>query len=220
MDSRITFKVITAAQRIPLVNLGAGTQASPAEGVDLVARAMTMNCDRWVTGDPAAADKTKKVAFSAVYLLAQQRLLVRRDSPARSIEALAAAKARVCAPKGSTSLAKIQTVAGVQPVAVDIHSDCLALWQEGEVDAITGDDAILAGFKDQDPQAVVVGESLEAEPYGLAVSVEHPEFVQFVNAVLASPAARADWTKAYNTYLAAALGPPTAPVPDYSRPLP
>jgi polar amino acid transport system substrate-binding protein len=206
----IQFKVITAAQRIPLVNTGAGAAGASADGVDMVARAMTMNCDRWT-----------QVAFSTPYLVAQQQLLVRSDvAGTTTIESLAKNKQKVCAPAGSTSLANLAQYPGVQPVAVAIHSDCLALWQEGQVDAITGDNAILAGFAAQDPRAVIVGKPLEQEPYGLAISLKHKEFVQFVNAFLASPAGHAAWTSAYTgSGLSDAKGLPTLaqPAPNYGR---
>lgn len=199
---RIRFKVITAAQRTPLVNDGVDK-----DGVDLVARAMTMTCDRW-----------KQVNFSAVYFRADQIMMVRGGSTDVTTAQLATAKKRVCAPTGSTSLDKIKTFQGIRPVAVDIHSDCLALLQEGRVDAITGDDAILAGFKDQDPRATLGTEKLGAQPYGLAIAKTHPEFARFVNAVLAGPTGRAAWTKAYaESGLSATLGPKTQPTPAYGR---
>jgi polar amino acid transport system substrate-binding protein len=207
-DSTLRFKVITAAQRIPLVTTGAGAKGAPQEGVDMVARAMTMNCERW-----------KQVAFSTPYFIAQQQLLVRSDvAKTTTIDSLAENKQKVCAPTGSTSLSNLSNYPGVVPVAVAIHSDCLALWQEGQVDAITGDNAILAGFAAQDPSATVIGKALEQEPYGLAISLKHKEFVKFVNAILASPAGRAAWTQAYTgSGLAAALPGVTHPAPDYGR---
>jgi len=201
----IQFRVITDAQRIPLVNEGVA-----AGGVDMVARAMTITCDRWT-----------KVAFSTPYLLAQQQLLVGTNLPSTTtIASLAKTGAKVCAPAASTSLSTLSKYPGVQPVAVTIHSDCLALWQEGQVDAITGDNVILAGFAAQDPRAQIVGPSLEAEPYGVAISLQHKEFVRFVNAVLASPAGHKAWTAAYTgSGLAAAKGilAMTQPAPDYGR---
>lgn len=211
-DTHIRFRVITAAQRMPLVNEGAGTRGESGAGVDLVARAMTMTCDRWNNSDP-----TQRVAFSSVYLMAHQRLLVRKSPRPTSLEALASAKARVCAPKGSTSLERIGQVDGITPVPVAIHSDCLALWQEGKVDAITGDDTILAGFAAQDPSADVVGTPLEDEPYGLAVATDHPEFARFINTVLARARADGTWDALYAKWLQPSLGPASAPEPDYGR---
>lgn len=213
-ENKIHFRVITAGQRIPLVNEGAGTSSQSAAGVDMIARAMTMTCSRW-----SGTDENKRVAFSSVYLMAHQRLLVRKDSGLTSLQALADAGAKVCAPRASTSLERISGVEGISPVPAAIHSDCLALWQEGEVEAITGDDAILAGFAAQDPSAIVVGEPLEDEPYGLAVAADHPEFARFLNNVLAQARADGTWSRLYTQWLQPSLGRATPPVPDYSRPL-
>jgi polar amino acid transport system substrate-binding protein len=209
--SVLHLKVITGGQRFTLVNEGAGTKAAALDGVDLVARAVTMTCDRWSNADPA-----KRAAFSSVYLLAHQRLLVRRGSGV-TIDQLQASKARVCAPTGSTSLANLAKFSGIQPVGVEIHSDCLALWQEGRVDAITGDDAILAGFQAQDPHAEIVGDPLEDEPYGLAVAAAHPEFARFLNAVLEQLRGNGAWQASYDRWLKVGLGSATPPVPQYGR---
>jgi polar amino acid transport system substrate-binding protein len=223
-ENAIRFRVITAGQRIPLANTGAGTASAPKDGVDMVARAMTMTCDRW-----ANADTSKRVAFSSVYLMAHQRLMVRSDSSARSVADLRKAKAKeeakaeegvkakVCAPVGSTSVANIAKYPGVQPVPVEIHSDCLALWQEGKVDAITGDDAILAGFQAQDPHAKIVGESLEDEPYGLAVASAHPEFARYLNAVLVTMRSDGTWQRLYAAWLQGPLGKSGPPAANHSR---
>ena len=65
------------------------------------------------------------------------------------------------------------------------------LFQRGEVDAITGDDTVLAGLADQDPFAEVVqAPAFTAEPYGLGVNQKHVDFVRFVNGVLERHARR------------------------------
>lgn len=211
-DSVLRLKVITAAQRFTFVNTGAGTRQAPLPGVDLVARAVTMNCARWTDPDPA-----KHAAFSSVYLLAHQKLLVRAGSGVNGVADLQRTGARVCAPAGSTSLDNIRSYRGITAVSMAIHSDCLALWQEGKVDAITGDDAILAGFSDQDPHAAVVGASLEEEPYGLAVAAAHPEFARYLNAVLDQLRGNGTWQQLYDTWLRRALGSAGPPAPQYGR---
>jgi polar amino acid transport system substrate-binding protein len=94
-------------------------------------------------------------------------------------------------------------------------------WQQGAVDAIAADDAILAGLAQQDSSAVVTGPSdVEQEPYGLAINKTHKDFVQFVNAVLDRVRSDGTWQRAYQgSGLQDILGPRTPPKPDYSRPL-
>ena len=194
---KIQLRVITAAQRLPLLENGS---------VDIVARNMTITCARW-----------KDIAFSTEYYRAGQKVLVQLGSPARSMADLKGKK--VCAPTGSTSMDTLRTFPGLVPVGADTHTGCLALFQEGQVDAITGDDTVLAGLAAQDPYAhVVQGKAFTAEPYGLGVAKTHPDFVRFVNAVLARMRADGQWTRAYARWLAPSLGPaPAPPVAVYGR---
>jgi polar amino acid transport system substrate-binding protein len=205
--NKIEFRVITTAQRIPALIEGPPTTKSPtANGVDIVARAMTITCARW-----------QQIDFSTEYYLAGQKVLVAKGSPVKAMEDLKGKK--VCAPKGSTSMDKLRTFTGLIPVGSDTHTGCLVLFQQGKVDAITGDDTILAGLAAQDPYAFVVkAPAFTEEPYGLGISREHPDFVKFVNGVLAQMRSDGQWTTAYNTWLTAALGPaPTPPAAIYGR---
>jgi polar amino acid transport system substrate-binding protein len=195
--NKIEFRVITTAQRITVLTDGS---------VDIVARAMTINCTRWT-----------QIDFSTEYYLAGQKVLVAKGSTAKGMEDLKGKK--VCAPKGSTSMDKLKTFAGLVPVGADTHTGCLVLFQQGKVDAITGDDTILAGLAAQDPYAVVVkAPAFTKEPYGLGISQKHPDFVRFVNGVLEQMRTDGQWTAAYNTWLKGALGPaPAPPAPVYGR---
>ena len=193
---KIELRVITAAQRIPVLQ-----DAS----VDVVARAMTITCARW-----------EQIAFSAEYYRAGQKVLVPLGSTATSLTDLAAK--RVCAPAGSTSLDKLKDFSQVVPVSADTHTGCLVKFQDGEVDAITGDDTVLAGLAAQDPYAQVVGQAFTAEPYGLGINKSNVDLVRFVNAVLAQAEADGRWKQSYDHWLAAALGAaPAPPVPAYGR---
>jgi polar amino acid transport system substrate-binding protein len=188
--NKIEFRVITTAQRIPVLTDGS---------VDIVARAMTINCTRW-----------QQIDFSTEYYLAGQKVLVAKGSTAKSMADLKGKK--VCAPVGSTSMDKLKTFPGLVPVGSDTHTGCLVLFQQGKVDAITGDDTVLAGLAAQDPYAVVVkAPAFTQEPYGLGISKSHPEFVKFVNGVLQQMRTDGQWTAAYDTWLKGALGPAPAP---------
>jgi polar amino acid transport system substrate-binding protein len=188
--NKIEFRVITTAQRIPVLTDGS---------VDIVARAMTINCARWA-----------QIDFSTEYYLAGQKVLVAKGAPVNRMEDLKGKK--VCAPVGSTSMDKLKTFAGLVPVGSDTHTGCLVLFQQGKVDAITGDDTILAGLAAQDPYAVVVkAPAFTEEPYGLGISKSQPDFVRFVNGVLQQMRTDGQWATAYNTWLKGALGPAPAP---------
>jgi polar amino acid transport system substrate-binding protein len=206
--AHLVFKTINAAQRIDLLQ---------KSQIDMVARAMSMTCDRW-----------NQVAFSEPYFLATQRVLVRNGSKEISLQALSdagkapgATKRKVCATSGSTSIQRLTTKAypGIQPVGVALTTDCLVLWQQGQVDAITGDDAILAGLKQQDPAAEVTGpQNVGAEPYGLAVKKENVDFVRFLNALLEQMRSNGDWQRAFvDSGLQAVLKTKSQPPADFSR---
>ena len=61
----------------------------------------------------------------------------------------------MCVAKGSTNFDNMKNYPDVIRVPVDDISDCMVLFQQGEVDAVTGDDTVLAGFVAQDPYAKV-----------------------------------------------------------------
>lgn len=191
-------KVITAAQRIPALQNG---------DVDIVARNMTINCDRW-----------KSIAFSTEYYRSGQKIMVRKGSKANSLSDLAGQK--VCAPRGTSSMDNLVKLAPkAVAVGADSHTGCLALFQQGEVAAITGDDTVLAGLAAQDPYAVVPEQkAFTAEPYGLGIPAKNVDFVRFVNARLEQLRSNGGWTDIYNRWLKEPLGPaPNPPKAVYGR---
>lgn len=196
---RLQFRVITSGQRLEVLESGE---------VDLVARAFTMTCERW-----------ESIAFSAEYYHAGQKVLVAASSEAQGLEDLEALGGqRVCAPAGTTTLTRLADYPEIEAVSAPTHSQCLALFQQGQVEAITGDDTILAGFAAQDPYAVVVGEAISEEPYGIGVPAGNVDMVQFVNTVLAQLVDDGTWEQIYDRWLGEPLGPaPAPPTPVYGR---
>ncbi len=195
-NTRIQFVAITAAQRIPFVQSGQ---------VDIVADTMTINCAR-----------DQQVDFSSVYYDAGQRILVPDNSTITSSAGLGGK--RVCAAAGSTSIDNVlnESITGAKvppiPVSVNQWADCLVALQSGTVDAVSTDDTILAGLAVQDPLTKIVGPKFTDEPYGMAISQNHPDFVRFVNGVLQQMRTNGTWTSIWNHWLAAAgLGPTPAP---------
>jgi polar amino acid transport system substrate-binding protein len=200
---KLELRVITAAQRLPVLEDGS---------VDIVARNMTITCARW-----------KDIAFSSEYYRSGQKVMVRLGDTTASGGRITGmrdlAGKKVCAPNGSTSMDELRTFPGLQPVGADTHTGCLVLFQQGKVDAITGDDTVLAGLAAQDPYAhVVQAPAFTAEPYGLGIGKGNVDFVRFVNGVLAELRADGRWQKSYNRWLADALGKaPNPPAAVYGR---
>jgi polar amino acid transport system substrate-binding protein len=187
----IQFRAVTTAERIPAVEQGL---------VDVSADAITITCER-----------RQQVDFSTVYYDAGQKLLVPRDSTATGLADMAGK--RVCATIGSTSL---QTLESLQPRAIPYpvqqRTDCLVALQEGRADAVTSDDSILLGFKAQDPNTEIIGSRFANEPYGMAINKDHPDFVRFVNGVLARMRADGSWRRIVTRWLGG-LGPVSGPPP-------
>jgi polar amino acid transport system substrate-binding protein len=193
-DTHIEYRAVTNAQRIPDVQSSA---------VDLVAHTMTINCAR-----------RQLVDFSSVYYDAGQKVLVRTDSTAQTVNDLGGKK--VCAPLGTTSIDNLGKVAS-HPIAVGMvdETDCLVAFQQGEVDAISTDDTVLAGMAAQDPYAKVVGPRFSDEPYGLAINLSHPDFTRFVNAVLDRMRSDGTWAAIYNRWLGRFGSAPAPPQAKY-----
>lgn len=198
-DAKVELRVITAANRIPVLQEGE---------VDIVVRNMTMNCDRWT-----------QVAFSAVYYESGQKLLIRKGVGIKGFGDLAGK--RVCAPLSTTSMDNLLRLAPKAiPVGAANHSGCLVALQQGDADAITGDDTVLAGLAAQDPYAQVLqGKAVTEEPYGVAMNADDVDLARFVNGVLEKSREDGSWLKSYNTWLLPTLGKESGvqPTPRYGR---
>jgi polar amino acid transport system substrate-binding protein len=197
-QGHVQLRVITAADRIPLL---------VADEIDIVARNMTINCTRW-----------EQIAFSAEYFRSGQKLLVRKGSGIRSIEDMSGKRA--CAPVGTTSIENIQRLApDAIPVTATNDTGCLIKFQNGETDAITTDDTVLAGLAAQDPYAMVLTkERLTEEPYGIGVNPERVDLVRFINSVFERMRADGSWQASYDRWLKPSLQTAaTQPPPLYGR---
>lgn len=189
----IQFKAISSAQRIDALTSGE---------VDVVVRTFSITCGR-------LAD----INFSTVYYVAGQRILVRKDSSVRDTGDLGGK--RVCATETSTSLRQIANLSPKPaPVAAADWSDCLVMLQQGQVDAVSTDDTILAGMAEQDPTTKIVGDRFTSELYGVGIPKDSEDMVRFVNAVLEDVRGGA-WQKSYDRWLREALGAASPPAPTY-----
>jgi polar amino acid transport system substrate-binding protein len=171
--------------------------------VDIAADAITITCARH-----------KLVDFSTVYYNGGVRVLVRSNSPVRSLSDLAGK--RVCASAGSVPFEYIRDHSRAIAVPRPSATDCLVGLQQGTVDAISTDNAILLGFNAQDPETKIVGLPLAAAPYGMAINTAHPGFVRFVNAVLERMRVDGAWKRIYQANLGrVSTATPAPPRPSY-----
>lgn len=185
----------------PQVVEGKERESALASGqVDVVVRTYSITCER-----------KHSVDFSSVYYYAQQKILAPRGSRIDSVAALLGK--RVCAVSGTTSLTRLFAL-DPRPTLTGVTSwtDCLLMLQQGQADAISTDDAVLAGLVRQDPSTQIVGDSLGVEPYGVGIKLGNDDLVRFVNGVLARIRADGTWDRLYDKWLLD-LGPSPGPPP-------
>jgi polar amino acid transport system substrate-binding protein len=193
---RIRLRVVNAKERESVLQSGE---------VDVVVRTYSITCER-----------KKLVDFSAVYYYANQKILSAKGSGLDTAESLAGKP--VCAVSGTTSLAKLFAL-NPRPnlFSAPTWTDCLLMLQQGQVDAISTDDSVLAGLKIQDHLNMEIGPtSLGVEPYGIGIKKENSDLVRFVNGVLEQMRDDGTWERIYQKWLRDLLGPsPGQPQPRY-----
>lgn len=189
---RIDLRVVNASERESALQSGQ---------VDLVIRTYSITCDR-----------KRKVAFSTPYYYARQRILTAKGSGITSAADLSGR--RVCAVSGTTSLATLFAL-DPRPTLFGVTSwtDCLVMLQQGQVDAVSTDDAVLIGLEKQDPNVELVGAGLGVEPYGVGAKLGNDDLIRFVNGVLDRMRADGTWQRLYQdqlSLLGTSPGPPPA----------
>ncbi|WP_082789288.1 glutamate ABC transporter substrate-binding protein [Tsukamurella pseudospumae] len=183
--NRIHFRILSTADRQKALEDGT---------VDIVVKTMSATCDR-----------ARTVAFSATYFIAQQRILAPRGAPINTVGDLSGR--RVCEVRGTTSLDRVRRlVPSASVVAADSWSDCLVMLQQSQVDAVSTDDAILAGLGQQDPNLTLTGPSMGLEYYAVGIGKNRPDLVRFINGVLLRMAFDGTWMRLYNQWFAPSLG--------------
>ena len=116
-------------------------------------------------------ERKTEVTFGGPYYVAEQDILVRSDASGiegvRDLEGL-----DVCRSEGSYSTARITDGLGIDVNSVDAASygECVEWLREGQVDAVSTDDLILAGFLAEDPSAFrFVNNPFTEEKYGVGL---------------------------------------------------
>src|SRR5262245_53190763 len=154
--------------------------------VDVVVATLTMTRER-----------AEQVAFSEVYYVAGQTLLVKTESAVQGAADLAEQPAAIVA--GSTAEGAIRTripEAAVRSFAA-YHAARAAL-DSGQAAAILADDTILLGIIRQHPEAYrLAGELLTDEPYAAAVVRGAPELLDAVDSAVRRFKDSGEWAASY-----------------------
>lgn len=126
----------------------------------------------YYVGTYSINDKRKQdIDFAGPYFVTGQGLLVKQGSPDyQSLEELEGKT--VCSATGSTPIQNIkENFPGIKTQEFDLYSACVENLVNGQVDAVTTDQAILIGYAAQDPENLMVttGPLLTEELYGVGL---------------------------------------------------
>ncbi|MEU7610815.1 glutamate ABC transporter substrate-binding protein [Micromonospora sp. NPDC049204] len=181
--NNIEWKTTVSNNREPFIQQGT---------VDLVVATYTINDER-----------KQKVNFAGPYFIAGQDLLVKADSTITGPEGLEGKK--VCSASGSTPAKRIQSdYPKAKLQQFDAYSKCLPLLENGQVDAVTTDDIILAGYAAQSQYAgkfKVVGKTFSNEPYGIGLKKDDKDGCEKVNEILKTAASDGTYKAAWDSSL-------------------
>ncbi|MFT4157487.1 MAG: glutamate ABC transporter substrate-binding protein [Microbacterium sp.] len=140
----------------------------------------------YYVGTYSITDKRKElISFAGPYFLTGQGLLVAADSEIESVDDLDSSMT-VCSATGSTPIQNIKTnYPDVPTKEYDTYSKCVEDLKNGQVDAVTTDEAILIGYAAQAPDEIkVVGEPFSEERYGIGIAKDDTALVEYFNTQL------------------------------------
>ncbi len=115
-------------------------------------------------------ERRQEVGQAGPYYVTGQQLLVREEDKDAITTPEDTKGKKVCSVTGSTSLQRMVDDYGANPVPFSTYSECVDQLQNGTVDAVTTDGAILLGYAADDPDNLeVVGEPFSEERYGIGL---------------------------------------------------
>lgn len=155
----------------------------------------------YYVGTYSITDKRKdQVGFAGPYFVTGQGLLVEADNSDIKSEDDLAGKT-VCSATGSTPIQNIKdNFPDTKTTEFDTYSQCVDALKDGQVDAVTTDQAILIGYAAQDPDALkVVGEPFSTEKYGVGIAKDDTALREFINTMFTDGGDT--WTKIYDATL-------------------
>lgn len=171
--------------------------------VDIVVATYTINDDR-----------KQRISFAGPYYEAGQSILTLKDNTdINGPDDLAGKK--VCTVSGSTPEANLlANFPDTQVVPFGTYSECLEPLRNGQVDAVSTDNVILAGFAAENDDLEVRGDPFTTEPYGIGLAREDTDFRMWINDTLEAMYADGSWTKAWENTAGTVLPTPDPPAVD------
>ncbi|QFZ23647.1 glutamate ABC transporter substrate-binding protein [Saccharothrix syringae] len=153
----------------------------------------------FVVATYSITDKRKEqVSFAGPYFQTGQGILARfSDTDITGPETLNGR--RLCSVSGSTSAQRVKDefAQGVHLVEYGQYSDCVIALLAGNVDAVTTDEVILAGYVAENPELLkLVGEPFTTERYGIGLAKDDAEGRAAVNAAIRKMVDTGEWRAA------------------------
>lgn len=137
----------------------------------------------YYVGTYSITDKRKEqIDFAGPYFITGQGILVAANDDSIKGEDDLAGKT-VCSATGSTPIQNIkQNFPDTKTTEFDTYSQCVEALKDGQVDAVTTDQAILLGYASQDAENLkVVGEPFTVEKYGIGLPKGDDALRAFIN---------------------------------------
>jgi len=176
--------------------------------VDLVVATYTINDKRDTVVD-----------FAGPYFQAGQDILVAKGNPAGITGPESLKGKRTCSVSGSTPAETMVTKYGLTEggdlKTVDVYTKCRDALKNGDFDAVTTDNVILAGYVDAAPEDFeLVGKPFTEEPYGIGLPEGQEDFCDFINTTLTESVADGTYEKAFKATAGKIIDTvPTLPAP-------
>lgn len=183
---KVELQAVTSQNRIPLLTNGT---------IDLECGSTTNNSVRG-----------KDVQFAINYFYTGTRLLTKKSSGIKNYADLA--KKKVASTSGTTNAQVIRKYNRDNNLDMDIvlgkdHDDSLLLVETGRAEAFAMDDILLFGLMGNartPADWVVVGDSLQIEPYACMLRKDDPQFQTLVNGVIGGMMKSGEFEKLYNKW--------------------
>jgi glutamate transport system substrate-binding protein len=160
-------------------------------------------------------DKRKElISFAGPYFQAGQGILVRADESEITGPATLKGK-KVCSASGSTPIQRVRDQGLTEPeniVEFQTYTQCVDQLVTNQVDAVTTDDAILAGYASQQPDELkLVGETFSEEPYGIGLNKDDTALRNKINDLLQASFEDGTWQQVYDGTLGLSGAPASPP---------
>jgi glutamate transport system substrate-binding protein len=160
-------------------------------------------------------NRKQRVGFAGPYFTAGQDLLVRADETEITGPQALQGKT-VCSVTGSTPIQRVREQGLTQDIVeFQTYTQCVDQLVQGQVDAVTTDDAILKGYAAQRPDELkVVGQTFSEEPYGIGVPLNDTALRTKINDILQEAYDDGTWQRIYDATLGLSGSPASPPAID------